>query len=638
MFEDQEEWGRERSSLRIAGWAAQASVNTCRGIAALVLLTACGPPPPAETAAQWEDPPPRRAPSATFGERADFPAVPLPNAYWLRIRTPNQDLPAVASLGITPPPARPLLLSPRFAVERVAGPLVASAVDMASPIDFLVSPDKGAPWISVSLSVKSGLDAAVFASAAPRRIAPGRFRLRTLVDGRKTNLTCDLVFATSVPNPRVVCSTFAYRLEGDTAFLLGTAVRATTTDQFHAEFPLESFREDVTKNNERDIRGPLGRDLMGPLMQEFFADQRGLGAAVSISDRGVDVSFDMKFASMQSFYAAWIAGHAWSAGPPASFWQLPGDADVAFGKSAPESTADGRVGFDGVLRKLETAPSFRAMSEANRATLVDVLRVVSPYDADAVFAFGQDRAVVARALDATLGSDVSLTAFDELKRALHGWMLVGIGRDPAVFLTTLQNMVRVDTKTRAHSPPRPGSFALSPSASVPRELPAGTLHYVVLRGDTDAWLRGVHEPERLHLFVVPDRGTVWLSLSSDENVAARRVGDAVRTDPAARAAQPDLAERPAQNLSGIGIFSIAGIVSLGLEAGTASERAVAQRRLSFLAALPHGGNRRVPCWAETVMGPSGAFVRFTARFSRDAIAEFFPVMRDWNSEAPGPSF
>jgi hypothetical protein len=635
MFEDQGGWGRDRSSVRSTGWA----VSTARAMAALVLVAACGPPPPTQSAMQWEEPPARRAPSVTIGEPADFPAVPLPSAYWLRIRTPNRDLPAVASLGIAPPRARPLLLSPRFAVDRALGTLVANAVDMASPIDFLISSDKRSPWISASLSVKSGLDVAVFAPAAPRKVGPGRFRLRTLVDGRKTALTCDLVFATNVPNPRIVCSTFAYRLEGDTAFLVGTAPRITTTDQFHAEFPLEPFREDVTKSIERDIgSSPLRRALMAPLMQEFFAEQRGLGVALSISDRGVDISFDMNFASMQSLYAGWFAGRVWSAGPPASFWQLPGDADLAFGKSGPESATDGTSGFDGLLRKLEATAFFRAMSEANRGVLIDLLRAISPYDADVVYAFGQDRAVVARALDATLGTDVSPAAFDQLKRALHGWALVGIGRNPASFVAAVQNMVRADAKSRTHSPPRRGSFELSPSATVPPDLPAGSLHYVVLQGDAEVWLPGVHEPERTHLFVVPDRGSVWLSLSADENVAARRVSDAVRTDPTFRAAQPELADRPAQNLSAIGLFSIAGIVSLGLEARTASERAIAQRRLSLVSALEHGGNRRVPCWAETVTGTSGTVVRLTARFSREAIAEFFPVLRDWNSEAPEPAF
>lgn len=619
--------------------AARIAVGQSRVIAleaaAIVLMTGCGPPPAADDATEWEEPPVHTAPPVRL-EAADLPPAPSTDAAWLRIRTPNRDLPAVVSLGVIPPRARPLLLSPRFALDRMVGTPIANAADMGAPIDLLASPEKGGHWISISLTVKRGLDLAAFASLVSRPIAPGRYRLRAQVDDHPAPLTCELVLAKHVPNPHVVCSSLADRLDWDTAFLVGTAARSTATDQFRAELPLKSFQEGVTRRNERDFGArSWSGDLVMLLMAEFFAEQRAIGAAASISDRGIDVSFDLALASAQSFYSSWFAGHAWSAGPPASFWQLPADADVAVCKSGPESKADG-TGFERVLTKLAAAPPLQAMSDTKRRTFIDIVRALSPFDTDVAVAFGQDRAAVARALDATQGSDAPPAALDELKLALRGWLLVAIGRDPATFLESFQNMLRVDANARTAG--RRSSLDLERSASLPRELPAGSLHYVARRGDPAGWFYGRREEERLHLFLVPDRGTVWLSLSADENVAARRVVAALRSDPTSRSSRPELAEIPTQNLSGIGLFSIAGAVSLGLEAGTPTERAVARHRLSLLGALPDGGTRRIPCWAETVTGPSGVSVRFTARFSREAFAALLPFAGDWDGEARGTGF
>jgi hypothetical protein len=392
-------------------------------------------------------------------------------------------------------------------------------------------------------------------------------------DDREGARACELAPAFGDAPVRLVCGFNSRALAELGPWLTRTATRAPATADLHVEVRMKPLQSTIAEQKRligmilgsvlggrmglsglRDVAVALGTDVA-----DFAGDLDGASADVTLGDAGAQASISLKLSGSTSALARIATSHPERSGPaPAAFWQLPGDADVAFFDRGVDEPLLAK-GRDLVLEAVGDALAEAGVKDADRKAIVGGLaKLVSP--AATVYGGGVDVEGVRRALavDKALTVQSDAAEKEEAKRqlveALLGWRVVELD-EPSVRMTAgLKELAAAIARPSVAAAYREKLKDAVPPAlrSVPvtkvTGLPAAAQHYVLELHTLERKAppppprlgRAVPPPRNppktpvgplkpllVHIFVVPDGPRTWLAVAGDEAVAASRLATAL---------------------------------------------------------------------------------------------------------------
>lgn len=558
-------------------------------------LVACGggAPPPAPTA------PAPRAPVAVAPPppAPDLSAVPEPEGLVVvgRVQRPQAILDAVGTWTRLPlPPGSELVGS---MIDEGLG----TVVDLSQPVDgaALVKGAGRSPSLlaAVSIPVRSleeakarlgethriesgpngqffvhgvGRPGASKPAKAPKRPGRARGRERDDIDEEEDDDGEGCVLAPAPGSTaRLVCGE-RDALDALVPYLTRTAVRQAYTSDVHVE-----LRPAPVKQPLLQLRAGiplLARSVLGsssPAMSElidasvgelvdFIGDTRRLVVDAQIKDAGVDATMRVEYATTTSLVARIATARPdRSDAPPASFWHLPGDTDLAlFGRGAEPKLFDRprELLANVALEVTESAGMPQAERSELRGLLVD--RTLPLFTGPLVYGKGFDLAAVEKALDACKDLDGDdIAARDEAKRVLVeqvvGWHLVQVGEPITKVGPILKDWAQLWNRPAfakwAKQQTSSKMVAQVRTAPMPAgvTLPKDAVHLQVTipRPDLEDWRVPPaakknakpktikRKPVVFHVIAVPDAGTTWLGFGLDGKLVARKAAAALSSAP-----------------------------------------------------------------------------------------------------------
>jgi hypothetical protein len=312
---------------------------------------------------------------------------------------------------------------------------------------------------------------------------------------------------------------------------------------------------------------------------DFATDLDTAALDVTLTDAGAQASVALALSGHASTMGRLMTSHADRNGPaPAAFWQLPGDADVAFyGRGMDE--AELAKGRDLVLRVLGDVLADEGLKEADRKPLLDALgHLVSP--AGAVYGSGVDVDAVRAAIAAEKASRAEGAERGEAKHklveALLGWRVLEVDDGAARFSGALKELSAAVSRpgfvAALHAKSKDTPLVLR-ALPVPRgaALPAGTQHYLLeLPASPPAVPKAtdkkappkkpvVVRPVQIHVFVAPDGARSWLGIGGDEATVASRLAAALAPSGDKLASRPELAGLKDAKTGSGGFVTVRGV-------------------------------------------------------------------------------
>lgn len=566
---------------------------------------------------------------------------------------------AGASLGIVHGWSKLPMPESAQVTELVTSEAIGPVVDIDQPIDFAVAVSGSGmqlhPVVAVSAAVKD--PDKVKASLADRyKLVPGD-NGTTLIqglgkpapadddqdgspdDGGGSERTCELAPAYGAAPVRLVCGFSPKALTELGPWLTRTATRAPSTDaDAHLEVrmaPLKPTIEEQKRFLGLLIGGVLGGQAAGTGdvlsvaagdLADFALDLDTLDVDLMLADPGANLTTTLKLSGSTSELGKLMTGHAERSGPvPAEFWQLPGDADLAFFDRGLDD-AQVAKGRDLALKLASDALGDQGIKDADRKPILDALgKLASP--APVAYASGLDPAATQKAFAAekALGDQADASSRAEAKRAsaeaLLGWRVIELGEPSARIAGALKDLSAAWGKpsvVAAYRAKHPGAPPPSlRTAPLPKgtKLPAGTQHYVLSlysyapeRRVTHP-ARGASQPKAadkkpakpgrplvLHLLVVPDGQRTWFASGGDEGLVAAKVAAAMAGGGDTLSARPELASLKTAAVGAGGFVTVRGlpemVEQLAVLFGATSHDAM--RSLEDAQKLPHQGLVAMP--------------------------------------------
>jgi hypothetical protein len=498
----------------------------------LLVPLGCGgtpPPPPAALAATpakaEASPPPDTSPVARPEGLVLFACLTKPEAtlkvvgHWTGIPMPGSEV-----VG-----------------ELMTGASIGNVVDLTLPIDVAVAmagdPRAPRPLIAVSAAVPSLEDAKAALSERYKLvpIANGGLRIEGPKDEDEGEQhPCDLVPAAGGAT-RLVCGDGQAALEALEPWLARSAPRQSFSEDLHIEARLSPMRQTVramlpaVAQIALDARGAppaLGEAIDAAVgdLADLTNDLDQVTMNVNLSDPGANASVTATFGGATSLLARLAMQAGAAEAPPAAFWRLPVNADVAYftrGADA-KAIAHARQLLQGVF---DAALEKRGMSDADRKAIVDpVMRYLDLYTGPIVYAKGLDLAAVDKAQAAAAAAKEADRAKAErgVVQSLAGWSVVGTGEAPA-------NVVKL-AKDFAAAMARPGVAKWAKGAHLARPPTAKVAPYKTkdLPGDVTRVEITFHEeqaaagPRVVNMLIVPDGARSWLVLAPALDLAVAK--------------------------------------------------------------------------------------------------------------------
>lgn len=558
------------------------------GCAALLvtsaLVSGCGGsnPPPAPTTPATNpvaaNPPPAKV---------DLSPVPEPTGLVVigRIAKPESILKAVGTWTGLPLPGGNEL------VRSVTDEAVAASIDFSQPVDgaVMLAGSRSAPkplW-AFSLPVKSMDDAKTKLGAKHRLTATtnGGFKIEGLGaagviggdkgrDDDEDELDCVLAPAVAPANSaRIVCGA----QEELTPYLTRTLPKQTFPTDLHVEMRFDPVRGPVS-----DLRAQLpilARTLMGSQSQavrevvdaaigelgDIVADTNRLVLDGTFDDKGIKLDFRGEYGSAKSLVAQLATTSVDRAGPPpASFFHLPQETDVAFFSKGADPKLFTRL-RELLSNLLVEAFSEGGMPDAERKTIKDLVanRMMPLFTGPAVYGKGYDAAAVDKALQAKKQAKAGdALAADDTDRLVDeqivGWHLLQVGEPianvgPMIkdwsalwarpgFQTWAKKNASAKMMSKLRIAPAPAGAALPKDTvhleiTIPREDLVEDGHGPVAQGKQDAKQKPkgktiARKPIVAHVLAVPDAGTTWLAIGfGDPTMLAKKVASSLSTAP-----------------------------------------------------------------------------------------------------------
>ncbi len=515
----------------------------------VLLLAACGdaPPPPAAAPA----PPPSKPLATAPAPHADLAAVARPDNLIVlaRLAKPDEALSRFGRWTELPIPG----------AEEVGGILggesIAKIIDLSKSIDvaIAVSPSGRAvkPLIAFSAGVRS-LEDAKSQLGDKFKLVPGDNGALRIVGLGDDHDECALVPASGAATTRLLCADGGGAMEALGPYLTRTVPREPAPSDLHAEIRLAPVRPLV-----QQFRGFLPGLVGGMMSVQIDGAAEAVEAAVgdvadlsmdldtvsidfSLEDAGATGTVSATFGGDGSLLAQLAVAHPERADvPPAAFWHLPIDADIAHFHR----------GFDAkdIARPKELlgnllvgALNKGGLPDGDRKAVVDAaMHYLGLFAGPAVYAKGTDASSTARAVASakTPKSDAERAALEQFA----GWSVTQVDDPIAKVAPVAREWVAAMSrpgvvKWMKDKKPLPFLPTLKLVPLPKASLPDGSLHLVAtvprsLWSDDDEFVPSPADrtnrappkkapspgkPLLLHVFVVPDGAHTWVTYAGDE--------------------------------------------------------------------------------------------------------------------------
>jgi hypothetical protein len=473
--------------------------------------------------------------------------------------------------------------------------------------------------------------------------------------------TCELAPAFGDAPVRIVCGLTPKALTELAPWLTRTATHATSSTDLHVDVRMAPLKQTIAE--QRRLLGMMLGGVMGGRMglsgvrelalafgndmADLASDLDGASMDATLSDAGAQADLTFKLTGSTSALGRVMAAHADRTGPaPATFWQLPADADfAAFSRGIDE--AELARGRDLVLQVVADSLSELGLKDADRKPVVDALgKLVSP--SAMVYGSGVDASAVRAALAAQHAAGGKPDAERaEAKRqvveALLGWRVMEVDEPSGRIAGALKELSAAVSRPsalaalRAHDkemvPPSLRALPIAKAAG----LPAGAQHYVLELHPGEQKMRGASRPTpgkadkkaappkpvQVHIFVVPDGQRTWIAVGGDEAVTSARLATTLASSGEKLASRAELAALKDARVGSGGFFTTRGLPEAAEQLSLLSNGATSGAANTFeeAAQMPHLGVAPVLFSATSQGGGSPAAVLTRLQVPRDAIED-----------------
>jgi hypothetical protein len=627
------------------------------GLAAVSAL-ACGSPPPAANSA------PLPVPTTTQSSEKQPDISPVAEPPGLvavaRVEKPEAVLAAAGGWTHLPIPNGAELL------RSITEDSIAEVIDLSQPVDaaaaMALSRHGIDQLLAFSVAVKS-FDQAKSRLGAQHRLEPGSngdFRIVGLGtrsgppsrdprhphadaeaqddDDGDDGLPC--VLAHAAFGARLVCGNAA-SLEALAPYLTRTLPREKWSKAVHVEIrpdplraPLQGLRAAIPGMGQAlfGTTSPAVSDLLNASVGEAFdllGDTQRLQIDASVADSGLVLDATLELRAKNSTIGKILASSGRPEAPPAAFFHLPAETDVAFFGNGSDPKLFDRP-RELIANVLVEAAESGGMPASERQALKDLVgdRMLSIFtNGPGLYAKGYDQAGVERALRARQAvKPTDVPGLSEAKRVLLeqavGWHLVRVGEPLAKVAPMLRDWSALWNRPAfakwARSKVSDGSLPQLRLAPGPAgvTLPPGTVHLEIAVPRDDVELesargnqRGPSKPKMfhrkpvmVHLFAIPDGSATWLAFGMDGKLAAEKALASLSSGPDKTTLRSAAAGK---DLVAAGPMTSGGFVTLrGLAVLTAMEAYEEGSPFTLLGTLPSKG--AVPLVLSSAPNPPSA--------------------------------
>jgi hypothetical protein len=579
------------------------------------LAAACGaaPPPPPEAA-------PTAKTSAVATQPTDLTAVAEPKGLivFARIAKPRDALKTVGAWTHFPMPGAEVV------AEAMASESVGKIIDLDKPIDAAVLSDPGrrgvTPQWAVAAAVTS-LDEAKSAFAT-HKLLPGDNGALVIEgvggpandDDDSGGRFCELAPSAGDAPTRLVCGPSDGAVRALAPLLTRTTPRASVPSDLRLEVrlgPLKAFAVLARAQLPAILRGLGVNPARDPGLGELIDAATGeLVDLVGDLDR---VAIDMKleeaqatatalttFSSQNSLTARVLTEHPERVDlPPAPFWKLPNDADLAFFQRGLDAKDIDRP-RELLLKAIAQAMAHQGLPEADSKALTDTFgKMLS--GAPVVVARGVDAATVQKAqalVQAAKDDSAREAARRAVGEALMGWWVIGVDEPAARWQGNAKELMTDWNhpamakwlKAQAADLPAP-TLKLAPELAA--QLPKDTSRMeMTFYEATPALPPPAPNPKgpppkvapkarpqpphaiKTEVLIVPDGARTWLVFAATEAAAVAKARAVVGSaDSATLTARPGLESLKDTRVGSGGFVTLRGLASLSSDAVEQARRA-----------------------------------------------------------------
>ena len=315
--------------------------------------------------------------------------------------------------------------------------------------------------------------------------------------------------------------------------------------------------------------------------------------------------------------------------PPAPFWQMPGDADLAVFERGIDPAALAR-GRELLLKVVADKLAEDGVKDADRHALGDALGALVS-SAPMVYAGGLDADAVRKALavEKALPDGASVAdrraADHAVAQGLLGWRILEIDEPAAARLDAMKAIAAVLARPGVFAAyhAKPGARAVAMrSAPLPKgsPLPKGAEHFAIDvpvpdtadGGPPSAKPVAAPKPLELDVFVVPDGARSWIGVGGDSALVSARLAVALAGSGDVLGAKSELASIKDAVVGAGGFLTARGLTEIGAEisafGGDAGNLGIGGALFEGAAQLPHQGMTPVPFSLTAPASAPGAVV------------------------------
>lgn len=551
----------------------------------LAVLAACGsPPPPA--------PPAPPAPTTTQVAKdppVDVSSVPEPPALVIlaRVNKPDVLMKTVSDWTHLSFPAKELIRS-------VSNDALADIVDLSQPIDaagtLALSRHGVDPQFAFAVGVKSFDDAKAKIGAKFKMdpVTNGGFKVHSLLDkgpppaapgrdgdnGDNDDDDDVCILAHAATGARLVCGNNA-AVDNLTPYLSRTMPRSSWPADVHIEVHPDPIRGPLG-----DMRGSLPmlakaaigsnsaavRDMIDGSVTEamdILDDSQRITLDATVSDKGVNETTRWEFQSNKSVFARALTDAGRADAPPASFWHLPAETDMAFfmrGSDAKLYDHPREILTNLMMEGMDSAGMPDAEKKAVHDLVADRMLKVFMDGGTGIFARGFDQAALLKAMQKrqTMPQDdwnADHEGQNIVGEQVIGWNLYQVSEPIAQVGPILKDWSSlwnrpafakwIETKTGTDKKEMPRMKISPPPAGV-TGLPKDTVHLEVtfppdqepkwaaeVRKKGAAPAKKAPPPHALvaHVFAVPDGANTWIAFGLDGKLVGTKVAQSLASAP-----------------------------------------------------------------------------------------------------------
>lgn len=513
--------------------------------------------------------------------------------------------------------------------------------DLDRPIDFAVTVSGTGAHVTSSLGASAAvrdMDAAKAALSQHHKLVPGA-NGALLIEPLATRPhapddsnddssddgghACELAPAYGDGAFRLVCAGDAKELAAIGPWLTRGATRETSTYDAHVDVRMQPLKSTIAEERRlfslllgtvlggrlgisgaRDVAQSIAGDVI-----DFGADLDTASIDLSLSDPGAAATLTLRLSASASVLGRLLTANADRNGPPpASFWQMPADADLAVFDRGVDPGAIAR-GRDLVLKILADRFAADGLKDADRHALVDALGAIAT-SAPMVYASGVDLDAVHKALAAGKATGgrpgpADPSAADRaVMQAVLGWRIVEIDEPASVKIDAMKAialaLARPGVVAAYHAKPGARAVAVR-SAPLPKgsALPKGTEHFAidVPLPEKEAASAGAKaappKPLGVDVFIVPDGTRSWIGVGSDPSRVVAKLAASVGASGDTLAGKPELAAMKDAVVGAGGFFTARGAANLAAEASVLGGGGDLDA-LSFHDGTAHQGSTPIP--------------------------------------------